>query len=134
MKREKVVSVILLIPLVLLLSAMNSVQADIVLYVDDDGPSDGDGRSWHTAYRYLQDALVRAKNLIDGDVTGPDGSGRGGGDVRLVLNAESTLPGDPCDIVIRVAQGVYKPDQGGNQKPGNRLASFILILNDFSVN
>ena len=62
MKRKKVVSFILLIPWVLLLLAMNSVQAEIVLYVDDDGPSDGNGKSWHTAYQYLQDALAEAKD------------------------------------------------------------------------
>jgi len=28
---------------------------------------------------------------------------------------------------IRIAQGVYKPDQGANQTPGNRLATFQLI-------
>ena len=32
-----------------------------VIYVDDDAPPDGDGRSWQTAYRYLQDALADAR-------------------------------------------------------------------------
>ena len=30
---------------------------DTIIYVDDDAPPGGDGRSWETAYRYLQDAL-----------------------------------------------------------------------------
>lgn len=34
----------------------NQVSAD-TLYVDDDAPLGGDGTSWDTAYRFLQDAL-----------------------------------------------------------------------------
>ena len=30
------------------------------IYVDDDAPAAGDGTSWATAYRYLQDALTDA--------------------------------------------------------------------------
>jgi parallel beta-helix repeat protein len=32
-----------------------------VIYVDDDGPLNGDGSSWIMAYRYLQDGLVAAQ-------------------------------------------------------------------------
>ncbi|MEM1330551.1 MAG: GC-type dockerin domain-anchored protein [Planctomycetota bacterium] len=32
-----------------------------VLHVDDDAPLGGDGQSWQTAYRYLQDALYEAQ-------------------------------------------------------------------------
>jgi hypothetical protein len=32
-----------------------------IIYVDDDGPAPGDGSSWQTAYKYLQDALTDAK-------------------------------------------------------------------------
>jgi hypothetical protein len=31
------------------------------LYVDDDAPQGGDGRSWRSAHRYLQDALLAAR-------------------------------------------------------------------------
>ncbi|MEE9129337.1 MAG: hypothetical protein V3T84_04915 [Phycisphaerales bacterium] len=31
-----------------------------VLYVDDDAPPGGDGTSWNTAYRFLQDAMTDA--------------------------------------------------------------------------
>ena len=31
-----------------------------VLYVDDDAPFGGDGTSWDTAYRFLQDAMTDA--------------------------------------------------------------------------
>ncbi len=35
-----------------------------IIYVDDDANAPGDGRSWQTAYKYLQDALADAS---DGD-------------------------------------------------------------------
>ncbi|MHC5115282.1 MAG: hypothetical protein ACYTGP_12740, partial [Planctomycetota bacterium] len=52
-----------------------------VLRVDDDAPPGGDGQSWATAYRFLQDALAEA--------------GAKGSDVTA----------------IRVAQGLYLPDR-----------------------
>ncbi len=32
-----------------------------IIYVDDDAPFGGDGQTWITAYRYLQDALYAAE-------------------------------------------------------------------------
>ncbi len=37
-----------------------SLNAEII-YVDDDAPLGGDGQTWNTAYRYLQDALYAAE-------------------------------------------------------------------------
>ncbi len=37
------------------------IQGGQVSYVDDDAPAGGDGQSWETAYRFLQDALVAAQ-------------------------------------------------------------------------
>jgi predicted outer membrane repeat protein len=70
-----------------------------VLHVDDDAPPLGDGQSWATAYRFLQDALTDARNS-------------GGGVTE-----------------IRVAQGLYLPDRneatpGGT---GDQLATFQLV-------
>lgn len=69
-----------------------------LVYVDDDAPLGGDGVTWPTAYRYLQDAL---------------------------LDASTT--GGPVEI--RVAEGVYKPDQdeAGNVVPGDKSVSFELF-------
>lgn len=67
-----------------------------IIYVDDDAPPPGDGTSWTTACRYLQDALA--------DVQDSD---------------------EPVEI--RVAQGIYKPDEGMNQTPGDVEASFYLV-------
>lgn len=66
-----------------------------VVHVDDDAPLGGDGSTWPTAYKYLQDALAVS----------------GAGDA------------------IRVAGGVYRPDQdeAGNVTPGDRAATFQLI-------
>jgi len=73
--------------------------AATVLYVDDDAPAGGDGASWDTPYRFLQDALAEAANS--------------GGAVEE----------------IRVGQGLYLPDRdeaspGGS---GDRAASFLLL-------
>lgn len=66
----------------------------VVLFVDDDAQPGGDGFSWDSAHRTLQDALMFAHSF------GAD--------------------------EIRVAQGVYKPDQGGGQTPGDRNATFSI--------
>ena len=64
------------------------------IHVDDDAAPLGDGASWATAYRCLQDAIAVA------------------------------VPGD----VIRVAQGVYVPDETEAQPDGtgDRTASFVM--------
>jgi hypothetical protein len=74
------------------------LHAGPVLYVDDDASPGGDGLSWGTACRFLQDALADAAGL--------------GGAVSEV----------------RVAQGVYRPDQdeAGDVAPGDREATFRL--------
>ena len=60
----------------LCLSAANA-HAGPVVYVDDDAPPDGDGLSWATAYRFLQDG---SEDL--------DGSGVVDfGDLLLILGA-----------------------------------------------
>jgi len=70
-----------------------------VLYVDDDAPSGGDGLSWDTAYRFLQDALQDAAG--------------GRGQIHE----------------IRVAQGLYRPDRDEVHPDGtgDRQATFWLV-------
>ena len=43
-----------------LLAGLGSAHVLDVIYVDDDAPLGGDGTTWSTAYRYLQDALATA--------------------------------------------------------------------------
>ena len=86
--------------------ALSSVAgAGVIRYVDDDAPPGGDGMSWPTAYRFLQDALADTANSAG------------------TVNE------------IRVAGGSYKPDRteatpGGT---GDRAARFQL-LNGVAVN
>ena len=74
-------------------------EAGTALYVDDDAPAGGNGSSWKTAYRFLQDALAAA---------GKPGSG---------VNE------------IRVAQGTYRPDQDSVNPQGtqDQQATFALV-------
>ncbi|MHC4447896.1 MAG: right-handed parallel beta-helix repeat-containing protein, partial [Planctomycetota bacterium] len=87
------------------LAAASAAQGGDIVRVDDDALPGGDGTSWPTAYRFLQDALA-------------DAAGAGG-----TVNE------------IRVAGGVYKADRdalspGGT---GDRAATFQL-LNGVAVN
>ena len=76
--------------------------AGSVLYVDDDAEPGGDGQSWETAFRFLQDALDAAQS-----------------------------PGGPGAEVeeIHVAQGLYLPDRDEEnpEGTGDRTATFVLI-------
>ena len=50
----------LVLALLLALGAVSPVEAGVVLHVDDDASPGGEGMSWPTAHRYLQDALLDA--------------------------------------------------------------------------
>ena len=52
------VTMMLSIAAISLSAASSSHAGDGVLLVDDDAPLGGDGLSWDTAYRFLQDALA----------------------------------------------------------------------------
>jgi phosphotriesterase-related protein len=64
--------------------------ASQIVYVDDDAPVGGNGTSWATAHRYLQDGLATARAQASG---GP--------------------------IEIRMAQGLYKPDRSAEHPNGS---------------
>jgi hypothetical protein len=70
----------------------------VTLYVDDDAPPGGDGLTWDTAFRFLQDALAYASAPANG-VTD-----------------------------VHIAQGVYKPDHDELHPDGtgDRNATFLL--------
>jgi len=89
-------------PLVLLTTLVaaicsGTVEAEI-LYVDDDAPLGGDGLSWDTPFKYLQDALSAAAD--DPSIT----------EIRV---AQGTYKPDQ--------------DEAGNVTPGDREATFQLI-------
>jgi hypothetical protein len=68
-----------------------------ILYVDEGATGAGDGSTWCDAFTHLQDALSVAADA--------------GGAIHE----------------IRVAHGVYKPDEGAFQTPLDRSATFTLI-------
>ncbi len=106
-----------IIAAIFVLLASCSVWAGEIIYVDDDAPLGGDGVSWGTAYRFLQDALPQ----VDSPFVEPEGPIRS---IRLLTN--SVVEGISTAIEIRVAQGVYKPDQGSKDTLKDRTASFPL--------
>lgn len=67
------------------------------IFVDDDAAPGGDGLTWASALPHLQDGLALARSS------------------RGVVEE------------IRVAQGVYRPDQGAGITPGDRDAAFKLV-------
>jgi hypothetical protein len=73
--------------------------AGTLLFVDDNAPPGGDGTSWKTAFRFLQDALTVARR-----------------------------PGSGVNE-IRVAQGTYKPDHDEKNPNGSQdeEATYALI-------
>jgi parallel beta-helix repeat protein len=89
------------------LATMCTAATGKIIYVDDDAIGVNNGSSWENAYVYLQDALA--------DANSPE---------KPVL----IRPAAPAMTVeIRVAQGIYMPDQGSIQTPGDREATFHLI-------
>lgn len=82
-------------------SAATATSGGGVIFVDDDAPANGDGLTWDTAYRFLQDALAFASDPANGITE------------------------------IRVAQGTYKPDrdEADPDGTGDRGATFQLIDN-----
>jgi len=81
-------------------AVISPVWAVNVIYVDDDAPLGGDGLSWDTAYRFLQDGIADAKGLA------------------------------PEPVEIRVAQGVYKPDRREANPEGTRDQEISFYLTD----
>lgn len=73
------------------------IRQSSVLYVDDDATGANDGSSWSDSYTLLQDALAAAA-ASGGVIT-----------------------------EVHVAQGIYTPDLGAGQTPGDREATFQLV-------
>ncbi len=96
MTRNRARAIAKLLPLLLL--AAPAVEAQVVIFVDDDAPPGGDGATWPTAYRYLQDAL-----------------------------AEAAVSGVPTAIRVARGRYTPDRDESGNVTPGDRAASFHLV-------
>ncbi|MCZ6835029.1 MAG: hypothetical protein O7G85_04575 [Planctomycetota bacterium] len=89
------------IGVLILMLVSTRAQAGHVVYVDDDAPAGGDGSTWNTAFRFLQDALTVASS-----------------------------PANEA-FEIRIGQGIYRPDEDelNPTGSGDRFASFLLINN-----
>jgi hypothetical protein len=85
------------------------VLAQPVLYVDDDAPPAGDGLSWVTAYRFLQDALADAV--------------ASGGAVTEILVAQGTYPPDRDEL---------NPDGTGDRSATFQLSSGVALIGGFA--
>lgn len=93
--------------------AVCSLSRGGIIYVDDDASTGGDGLSWATAYRFLQDALAVAEPnawdvalyeiVLSGDLAGDD-----------------VLEADPCDLV-------EDPNEGYWARPSN-LTYWCLLM------
>jgi hypothetical protein len=83
--------------LIVVAAVVPAARADTI-YVDDDAAPGGDGVTWDTAYRYLQDALYEAVDAAS---------------ITEIRVAQGTYRPDQ--------------DEGGNVTPGNRQASFYLV-------
>ena len=86
-----------LLAIAAILAALVSIAVASTIYVDADATGANDGSSWGDACNYLQDGLTAA----------------------LLSSARP--------IEIRVAQGIYKPDQGIGITPSDRETTFQLI-------
>ena len=84
-----------------------SYSATLVLYVDADADPGGRGRSWASAYEFLQDAIASA----------PDHIG--------VYNGTDFIQ----KVQIWVVEGTYYPDEGNRLRNDDRNASFTMSNN-----
>jgi len=95
--RRTVVQILLVAAVFLLVTGPASYGR--IVYVDDDASAPGDGTSWATAYRFLQDALAvaqagdairvaRGLYTPDRSSSHPEGTGR-----RMIRTTTSSLRG-----------------------------------------
>jgi len=83
----------------LFLAGLCTAAPDRIIYVDGDARGTNDGTSWANAFPFLQDALAAAR-------------------------ADADVRGEPKPVEIRIAKGVYRPDQGAGAASGNRETTF----------
>jgi len=96
--------------IVTVVAAVSCIARGNTIFVDDDAPPGGDGLSWNTAFRFLQDALADA--------------GSSGG----------------ASTEIRIGQGRYQPDRtetdpGGTGSPevAFRLIDGVALRGGYAV-
>jgi hypothetical protein len=118
-----------------------------VIYVDDDAPAPGDGSSWQTAYKYLQDALADAQTADkpveirvaqgiykpDRSAAHPQGTGEQSKEWYFRVTDDMSLIGgyaglsglDPNARDIKVYDTVLSGDLLGNDAPATDPATLM---------
>ena len=94
--------------------ASAAAHAQVVLYVDDDASTNGDGAAWISAYKYLQDALAEAStNGVATEIRVAQGTYKPDQDERgLVTPGERTETFQLLNDVV--VKGGYRGCPGGN--------------------
>lgn len=69
----------------------------LIFFADDDAPPGGDGLTWATAHRFVQDAILDLNSFFD-----------------------------VVEVGLHIGQGVYFPDEGSEQIDGDINSSFRL--------
>jgi len=131
---------------------VSTTQADTI-YVDDDAPLGGDGLSWETAYRFLQDALANAvagtEIRVGQGVYKPDQDEAGGvtpgdrtatfqllGGVALMGGYAGTDAPDPDERDIARYETILSGDLLGDDAPdfqNNDENSYHVLLGDITA-
>ena len=94
------------------------------IYVDKDARGANNGSSWKDAYNYLQDALADADSGDEPVERNPISQGP---HLAKRLRNENPQKYGKMRTQIKVAQGVYKPDQKNNKTSSDRKATFQLL-------
>ena len=115
---------------------LSPLSAQTVIYVDDDASLGGDGQSWQTAYRFLQNGLAAAQDgdevrvgqgLYKPDCNEMNPGGTGDREASFALNGHMRLRGGFAGL------GMPEPnEQDPNQYP--TILSGDLLGNDVDVN
>jgi hypothetical protein len=106
-----------------------AVMEPAIIYVDDDAPAGGNGRTWETAYKYLQDALSAAQSgdkicVAEGTYKPDQGTGVTAGDRQAtfqLINGVTIKGGyagfgepDPNARDIQLYKTILNGDLDGN--------------------
>ena len=119
----------------LMIASTIAIAAGDVIFVDDNAPLGGNGQTWETAYKYLQDALADADSspkpvviyVAQGVYTPDRGAGNASGDREAtfrLINDVSLSGGyagiganNPYDQDIKAYETTLSGDLAGNDAP-----------------
>jgi predicted outer membrane repeat protein len=138
------------IPPLLITALLCAAAGAATIYVDDDAPDFGDGSSWETAYKHLQDALAEAEaaegpveirvaqGLYRPDRSSADPDGTGDRKATFHLLDRTTIKGgyaglaaaDPNERDIEAYATVLSGDLAGNDVLSEDPCDFVFAPED----